>query len=327
MFAFSPAIPSRSDLDWCWYLRRQGKAGEVLERILHDVGVMHPSGWADWGPSTLTDTGAPVTLTFRRGVPGLELITEVADPDSDPTNRVNQVCNIMKDLGAELPSAALRDVISAAQGDVQLRYGARLGLRHDGENDLSVMLYAELPAAAHDLLGLMFSAPVLPTVDALGDSAKTTMLAFNAQTKEVTIYWVVEGADRTILPRLAAPAAVSHQALSRAIDEIDPAQSGPELPTRKLGFSYTAKSDQSAPELGLYFSAKHMLGDDAIIEERVRAYGASDINAYTNLMDIQSKAPAGRLMHGVVSMNAHQDMDPTLAISVAAPWHCPFEAM
>ncbi|MEL6839071.1 MAG: hypothetical protein AAFP85_07245 [Pseudomonadota bacterium] len=326
MFAFSPAIPSRSDLDWCWYLRRQGKAGEQLERILHDIGVMHPGGWADWAPSSLTDTGAPVTLTFRKGDTGLELMTEVADPDSDPTNRVNEVCKIMEDLGATPPSAALRDVISAAQGDVQLRYGARLGLRHDGTN-CQVILYAELPAAACDLLGLMLSAPVKPALDEIGDSAKTTMLAYNAHTKDVTIYWVVEGADRTILPALAAPAAVSHDALSRAIDEMEAVSSGPELPTRKLGFSYTAKDAKTAPELTLYFSAKHMFGTDDEVERRVRACGGDEIDPYIHLMDIRCDAPAGRARHTLVSMTADQDNDPTLAISVAAPWHCPFEAM
>ncbi len=326
MFAFSPAIPSRNDLDWCWYLRRQGKAGEVLERILHDIGVMHPGGWAEWAPSTLTDTGAPLTLTFKRGDAALEVTTEVADPASDPTNRVNDVCKIMQDLGADLPSAALRDVISAAQGDVQLRYGARLGLRHDGTN-LDVILYAELPAAACDLLGLMSTAPVKPVLNDIGDSAKTTMLAFNATTKDVTIYWVVEGANRTILPKLAAPAAVSHDTLSRAIDQMATAESGPELPTRKLGFSYTARDDDAAPELTLYFSAKHMLGDDAEVEQRVRAYAIDPINAYTHLMDIQAEAPAGRARHSLVSMTAHQNAEPTLAISVAAPWHSPFESM
>jgi len=326
MFAFSPAIPSRNDLDWCWYLRRQGKAGEMLERILHDIGVMHPGGWADWAPSTLTDTGAPVTLTFRKGDQGLELVTEVADPSSDPTNRVNTVCRIMQDLGAELPSAALRDVISAAQGDVQLRYGARLGLRHDGIN-CEVILYAELPAAACDLLGLMSPAPIKQVLEAAGDTAKTTMLAYNATTKDITIYWLVEGADRTILPKLAAPAAVSQDALSRAIDEMTTASSGPELPTQKMGFSYTTKKSGGTPDLNLYFSAKHLLGDDEEVERRVRACGGDEIGAYTNLMDIRCEAPVGRARHTLVTVAAHQEADPTLAISVAAPWHCPFEVM
>ncbi|MEL6681850.1 MAG: hypothetical protein AAFQ09_04305 [Pseudomonadota bacterium] len=326
MFAFSPAIPSRNDLDWCWYLRRQGRAGESIERILHDIGVMHPGGWADWAPSTLSDTGAPVTLTFRRGDDALEIMTEVADPSSDPTNRVNLVCKIMQDLGAELPSAALRDVISAAQGDVQLRYGARLGLRHDGSK-CDVILYAELPAAASDLLSLMTSAPFKPTLDEIGETAKTTMLAYNASTREVTIYWVVEGADRTILPTLAAPAAVSHDALSRAIDEMQSAPSGPELPTRKLGFSYTDKPGEKTPQLSLYFSAKHLLDSDKDIEDRVRAYAIEPINAYTALMDIQCDIPAGRSHHTLVTMTAQQEAAPTLAISVAAPWHCPFEVM
>ena len=326
MFAFAPALPSRTDLDWCWYLRRQGREGEMLERILHDIGVMHPGGWADWSASSMTDTGAPVAVIFREGETGLEIATEVCDPGSDPTNRVTDVCKIMQDLGADAPSAALRDVISAAQGDTQLRYGARLGLRHDGET-CDTILCAELPAAANDLATLMLPAPIQPVLDKLGTRVRTTSLAYDAKTKDVTIYWVADGVDRTVLPALAAPADVSHDALSRAIDGMTEATSNTGLPTQKLGFSYTARNMETPPKLKLFFSAKHMFGSDDAIEPRVRAYGGDDIKAYTNLMEIGADTPKNLVRHGLISMLADGDNAPKMGISVAAPWHCPLEVI
>lgn len=326
MFALAPAYPSRSDLDWCWYLRKQGAMGDAVERILHDIGVMNPGGWADWQPSTLTNTGAPAALNFIQDEAGLELTMDVADPASDPTNRVSKVCKIITRLGGTPPSAALRDVISAAQGDAKLRYGARLGIRQS-KAGLQTMLYAELPAAAGDLSSLMSSAKVSPVLKDLGDQAHTTMLGYDGTTGQVTQYWVIEGADRTVLPKLAAPANVDADRLSTAIDKLT--DSAPELtlPVRKLGFSYATAPNGGPPELALYLSAQQLFGNDAAVEQRIRACGVERLQGYANLMEILSPAPAGQTHHGLIRMTAREQADPMLAISVAAAWHCPYEVM
>ncbi len=129
MFNLAPAILPRSDLDWCRFLRSEGRVGEALERALHDIEVMVPGGWADWQPSTMTDTGAPVEMTFAANQSALSLRTEVDNPASDPSGRVAKACNLITGLGGTPPPAALRDVISAAQGAADLQFGAWLGFR------------------------------------------------------------------------------------------------------------------------------------------------------------------------------------------------------
>ena len=143
----------------------------------------------------------------------------------------------------------------------------------------------------------------------------------------MTIYWVTDGVDRTVLPELAAPAAVCHDALSRAIDGMTASAPSTGLPTQKLGFSYTTSDAETAPKLKLYFSAKHMFGNDTAIEERVRAHGGAQIKAYTNLMEISANTPRNLVQHGLVIMHANDANAPKLGISVAAPWHCPLEVM
>lgn len=326
MFELAPAYPSRSDLDWCWYLRKQGAMGEAVERILHDVGVMNPSGWADWQPSTLTNTGAPVAMNFTQDQGALELTMDVTDPAGDPTHRVNDVCKIIKRLGGRGPSDALRDVISAGQGGAALRYGARLGIRKS-KTDLQAMLYAELPATAADLSGLMTSVDFNPVLEEMGDAVRTTMLGYNATTGQVTLYWVVDGTDRSVLSKLAAPACVDANGLSTTIDRIAEGTPGTLLPCGKMGFSYATTGAGKTPELALYFSAQELFGDDAAAQKRIRACGEERFTGYGHLMEILSPAPAGQTHHSLITMTGRKNANPTLSVSVAAAYHCPFEMM
>ncbi len=188
MFELAPAIPPRGDVDWCWYLRRQGTAGEALERALHDIGVLQPGGWADWQPSTMTDTGAPVEMIFTPDPTELSLRTEVDDPGKDPSGRVAKACNVISRLGGAPPPTALLDVISAAQGGANLRYGAWLGL-HRCPNTLGLTLYAEVPPEATDLVGLFSSVQIAPTLAKLGDDVQLVMIGYATHCAETTLYF------------------------------------------------------------------------------------------------------------------------------------------
>lgn len=323
MFNLAPAIPARSDLDWCWYLRRQGKSGEVLERVLHDIGVMDPGGWAPWGRSTLTATGAPVEMVFSAGQTDLQLVTEVADPSRDPVNRMAEVCKIMQGLGARQPSPGLRDVISAAQTAGPLAFGARLGLRH-GSRGLQCQLIAELPSAAADLSKLMCSADFDPLMDSLGDTTRPTMVSFDGLTGDVTVHFEMQDATRDRLPALATPAQVSPDILSLSIDGMMDSPGQTPLPVRQLGFSYTMRDDDQPPVLTLYMSAAELFGADAVIAERIRNCGGYQLTGYTALVDNLPPALAPHTHHGRIGMTARQGSAPLLSIGVAAPWTCIF---
>lgn len=326
MFNFAPAIPSRTDLDWCWYLRRQGRAGEALERALHDIGVMDPGGWADWDSSLLTDTGAPVEMVFSTNETALQLTAEVANPGANATTRVAQVCDAMKMFGGRAPSAALRDVISAAQSAAELRFGARLGLRQ-GANRIDTTLYAEMPAEAADLSKLVAPMRLGPLQEKLGESTRVTMLGYNGTSGQITIYCEAEGAMRTILPTLADPAQVSADVLSMSIDGLTDTAPQMTLPTRKLGFSYTITGEDTPPVLSLYFSSKEMFETDAAISRRVKSCGGRAMTGYASLADNLAPAPVGTTHHGQIGLTARQGAAPILTIGVAAPWHCPFDGL
>jgi hypothetical protein len=324
MFELSPAIPPRSDLDWCWYLRRQGRIGEALERVLHDIGVMHPGGWADWHPSTMTDTGAPVEMLFSAKECSLSLRTEVEDPAKDPAGRVSKVCALIADLGGTPPPAALRDVISAAQSTANLRFGAWLGLRQCEEH-LGTMLYAEVPAAAADLAGLLSSEQIAPILHGLENRAQVTKIGYDTHTGEVTVYCETDQAPDAIIPTLAKPAGVSPHPLINDIAHMIAAGSAHGHTPKTFGFSYTTRKDGSAPTLTLQMSAKALFGTDKVIEKMVKDYPGEHIAAYAALIEQHLPAPVGKTHHGNIRLRAVGDQCPLLSIGVAAPWICQFE--
>lgn len=324
MLSFDQARPARSDVDWCWYLRRQGKSGEALERILHDIGVMDPGGWADWAPSKLTSTGSPVEMAFAADQLGLQLTTEVADPAANPSGRVDLVCSIMQRYGAAVPNTALREIISAAQGAGPLQYGAWLGLRQDNDR-LHCQLLAEIPETASDLTALLAQQNLGPTLSKLGDGLRTKMVIFDGSTGATCIRFELANATRSCLPILADAAQVSPQILSNAIDGLTGAKPNSALPFKDLGFCFTDCGADRPSQLRISFSAKDALGSDAEISQWIRACGGQKFKGYSALVDELPRLPKQKSHHGCVSMIARQSAAPTLCADVAAPWDYQFD--
>lgn len=296
----------------------------MLERALHDIGVMHPGGWADWQPSTMTDTGAPVEMQFTANQAGLSLRTEVDDPSKDPSGRVAKACALITELGGTPPPAALRDVISAAQGTSDLQFGAWLGL-HQSSQNLGITLYAEIPSAASDLTSLLSNAHIKPTLLALGDTVKLKMVRYCTESGEITLFFETDAAPETVIPKLIEPAKVSAAPLLLNINEMLDAGTDGARPLKKLGFSYTLHNDNRAPTLALQVSAKALFASDAVIEQRVRHYPGDHVTAYAALADQLLPAPQGKTNHGLIDLHPRGDRYPLLSIGVAAPWICPFD--
>lgn len=322
-----PVIPSRGDLDWCWYLRRQGQIGEALERVLHDIGVMHPGGWADWQPSTMTDTGAPVEMHFTANQSVISLRTEVEDPGKHPGSRMAKVCDLITELGGGAPPVALRDVIGAIQGAADLRFGAWLGL-HQCARKLGMTLFAELPANALELMGLFPATQIMATLEKFGDGIRPTMLGYHSFSGQTTLYFETDLAPQDVIQDLAIPSGVSPVPLLRNIGGmLDNAGAVNAGLMKKLGFSYTIHTDGSLPTLALQISAKDVFGSDAVIGQLVRNFPGDHVAAYAGLADQLFPAPAGKSFHGDVGLQARGDDSPLFSIGVAAPWNCPFDTI
>lgn len=319
MNTFSPIIPPRSDLDWCWYLRRQGRTGEALERALHDIGVMQPGGWADWQDSSMTDIGAPVEMLFSADQSTMSLRTEVDDPGNDPQGRLETACHQIAKLGGKAPPEAWRYMVSAAQCAADLRFGAWLGL-HQSDSDLGMTLFAEIPEAAADLSALFTQA--LPK-DALAfeqDDLWLNRIGYATLTGQTTLYFETRLSAARIVPQLAQIAKVSSEPMLRDINAmIDAGIPNAHVP-ETFGFSFALHADGTPPTLTLHISAKALFVTDQEIEERVRAYPGDHVKAYAGLADQLLPAPEGQTHHGLIGLQARGEIKPLLSIGVAAPW-------
>lgn len=320
-----PTIGPRSDLDWCWYLRRHGAAGDTIERALHEIGVMQPGGWADWIGSTMTDTGAPVAMQFTAHQTNLSLLTEVADPQSDPATRVSDVCELMQKFGDTPPPDAQRNVISAMQSSDLLTFGAWLGLKV-ADNRLETSLHADIPADSADLCALLMSPEIRPVIAALGDLVQPRMISFDARSRDVTLHFDTTSDPHDIVPLLCIPSQVSPVPLLNDITHMLDAGNVYTKSWCELSFSYTFHDDLRPPTLTLFASAKGLFHNDTLIETMVRDYPGDHMRAYTGLADQLVRTTDGTTHHGKIGLQANGDKCPILSIDVAAPWECPVES-
>lgn len=326
MLNFASAIPSRADLEWCWYLRRNGIVGEALERVLHDIGVMQPGDWSDWHPSSMTHTGAPVEMIFNSNQSGLSLRTEVDDPAKDPAGRLATACALITTLGGTPPSSALRDVIGACQSTSALRFGAWLGL-HRCDKQLAISVMAEIPATAFDLAGLLSSGPIQPVLDRLGDSTRTSMLGYDTQNGRVTLYCQTDSLLDNALPLLAKAAQVPPQPLLQGITRLNRQAVRQKDRPEKWGFSLTFGNRDTPPTLKLQLAANALFANDAQIAGNVTAILGSRHATYNALIDPLAPEPCGRMRHGQIELLARRNQNPLIYLNVAAPWVCHFDTV
>ena len=306
MSNIAPVIPARSDIEWCWFLRRHGRAGDMIERALHDIGVMDCSGWARWQRSSLTNTGAPVAVTFSTGDEALSITTEVADPGSDPKTRFATACEAITTLGGTPPSPAFREVLSAAQGASALTYGARLGLRHDG-HALQITLYAELSTAASDLSTLITQTPVGTQFEGFGPDAQPTMLAYDAQTQQVTLYCNAQGAADIAQP-------------SYHTEELQNAGGLATKPAQPVAHCYGHRDVGADPVLAHQFCLKDISRAGATVEMQLRSLKRQILHRYPCLTDHPHKALTDNIFGGHYWLHTAQNGKPIVSIDVAAPW-------
>lgn len=312
-------IPHRSDLEWCGYLRRQGPEGEAMERVLHDIGVMVPGGWADWAPSRLTAVGAPIEMQFTQHASGLRLRTEVADPASDPVNRVSQVCRTMTRLGDTAPDFVMRDVLGAAQSSGTLNYGAWCDLHQTGKH-LRSQLCAELPADAQDLIQIICPPRVHALLHPDLTGIRATMVCIDGATGTREMHFIARNTDAMILERLASAACVSHPMLVSAVRRLTGHRGADGQQFKRLGFSLLIGNQQDPPVLKLHFAAAKLFKTDRAAAAYLTSKNTAPIRGYQHLIDVLPATARGRIHHGLVHLIAQKDYAPWYSASVAAPW-------
>ncbi|WP_322894973.1 MULTISPECIES: hypothetical protein [unclassified Yoonia] len=279
---------------------------------------MDYSGWADWQPSPLTNTGSPAEIMFRAGQNALRVTVEVDDPATAPTRRLNKACAAMAALGGTPPDPILCDIIALAQARGPLTYGARLQITHTGDRCDTVLL-VELPAQ-----GAGLARHLMPEVGAglalIDQPLHLTMLSYDGKSGALSLHGTIFGATRHHLPPLADISGVAPDWLAMAIDGLAEIGTKDPFPATNLGFSFAAKTPGQPPELTVFLAAKELFGNDDKSFQRVMACGGRRMRGYAALLQQTHPAPPGMTLHGQIGLTARAGNPPVLSVNVAAPW-------
>lgn len=97
-----------------------------------------------WNFSSLCEDQCPVEFTFSSEDDAVRYTTEVAGPEISEDLRLDAACECLGELALEPPPPAIVSEWRKMQANAVLRWGAWLGVRHNG-NNLAAKLYIEVP--------------------------------------------------------------------------------------------------------------------------------------------------------------------------------------
>ena len=143
--------------------------GKAVSRVRYSLALcceaFTESAWPEmvWRFSGLTTDGSPVEFTFSSADNFLRYTTDVAPPEVQHRERIAAAC----DLAAQLdhPSLDAERMLRwrALQEGHTLRWGARLGVRHTGEQE-KIKYYVEVPFESQHKIRSEMSPPLSESV-------------------------------------------------------------------------------------------------------------------------------------------------------------------
>lgn len=140
------------------------------------------SAWPDvaWRFSALSSDGSPLQFEFSSRDDRLRYCCEAAGPELPTDARLEAALDLIGELGGDAPDAAIVRRWMSLQSGTPLRWGAWVGVRHDGARALP-KVYIEVPRDVGPL-GLAEFAPVVP-------SSRPLMIGYDFATRSEEIYF------------------------------------------------------------------------------------------------------------------------------------------
>ena len=140
------------------------------------------SVWPDvaWQFSSLSTDGCPLQFAFSTKDDVLRYTVDVAGPERSEASRLDAACDLIDRLGGAIVPAEQRRVWEELQSPYPLRWGAWIGVRHDGAS-LRSKLYVEVPRAMREV-GQHFNSAVV-------SSSLLMMIGYDCQTQSEEYYF------------------------------------------------------------------------------------------------------------------------------------------
>ena len=154
------------------------------------------SVWPDvvWRFSGLSTDGSPLQFAFSTADSTLRYTTEVAGPEAAAPTRLARAVDLAVRLtGAKAPGKRLR-AWGTLQSAASLRWGAWLGVRHDGVR-ARTKIYIEVPRDVREATSIVRGRGIVPVVP----SSRLMMIGYDCESQSEEYYFRQPQMDRAEL--------------------------------------------------------------------------------------------------------------------------------
>jgi hypothetical protein len=281
---------------------RSGTSDKAMQTFTACLELILSSAWPDvvWRFSGLNTDGSPVEFAFSSADDKLRYTTEVAGPELDTHERLGAAYDLILRLHHPPPPAERVEFWRSIQAGCPLRWGAWLGIRHDGLAERA-KLYVEVPGEARN----GETAIVRPLVP----GSQLVMIGYDPELKAEEHYFrqpQVDEIELDVFLRFFS-GSDSGRPLLTAFGELCRMPPRAALRWTNFGYSLARQSPTDEPQLSIFvrsrsFGAITMIRDHMLKCERKRGKCGS---AYGDLL---GKVEEHQLPdHGTVSLISKQD--------------------
>jgi hypothetical protein len=302
-----------------WAAQRAVRAlGQLLDGV-------HRSRWPEvaWCFSHLTSTGFPVEFAWSSSDTALRYTCEIAGPEADPAERLDQARHLLERLSHHsLPDELFHD-LRGLQEQSTLYYGAWVGGRHTAQGD-DFKLYAEVPIHHSGQVG-DYLQPFL------GDRARLPnrpvrlrMIGYTLGDARPEFYFRVGELEVWELELLLDRCGLSHRQADflTFLETVYGCPMRERLPGSNYGFSVAQSLNGKASTFSLLTFASCVFGRDEATHRSVLQLAAKQgwhFYHYAAMSAPPHKCAGCIVRHGMVAFVVSQTKMPALQIGFAPP--------
>jgi hypothetical protein len=281
------------------------RAGKALGAAL---AATRRSRWPEraWRTSSLTSTGFPVELSWSSRDPAVRWTAEASGPETPGPRRLASALAVLRGLGVE---ADVPDWLTP-QPDSQLRFGAWVGGRHDGERD-RYKLYVDMAERA--LPAELLRPSILRSIPARTD---WRMAGIDPGTGMVELYGRLPRPEIWEAERLLIRCGLDPAAVVDLAARLTGLPCEDYLLPGDAGFNL-AVMDGRLLAAGFFVHAGPLLGDDALVACKIRDLAQRhgwDTGIYEAVLGDGGADTSGR--HGMIGFGVATDGNPWMQVGL-----------
>jgi hypothetical protein len=286
------------------------RAVESVETCIGSFGnTMWPA--VAWRFSSLSVDGSPLQFDFSTKDNRLRYVTEVAPPEVEAHDRLSAAAALIEQLGnPSLPTGRL-SAWKALQSERALRWGAWLGIRHDGAT-ARAKLYVEVPQELREPASTGLVRPIVP-------SSRLMMIGFHCGNHGEEYYFrqpQMASSELSAFLRFIGDAP-HREGLLDAFAKLCALPARAALDWVNFGYSITTPSE-TRPDFSIFARARSLRASPRIRRQFLRAEAHSG-RAASAYRDLVGELPDERLPdHEIVSLIARGGSNIELRVGISA---------